>query len=90
MFWEGTEVKSIRAGKCSIADSYAVIRNGEASVVNMYMQHEEGNRFNHLETRSRKLYYDKNEILKLNDKVRLEGYTLIPLKLYFKRIKQNY
>ena len=81
----GTEIKSIRDGKCNLKDCYAIVRNYELYVLNMFISHyKEGNIFNHSETRTRKLLMHKKEILKLNDKVRLEGYTLIPLKLYFK------
>ena len=84
----GTEIKSIRDGKCNLKDCYAIIRNNELFVLNMFIAHyKEGNIFNHNETRSRKLLMHKKEILKLNDKVRLDGYTLIPLKLYFKNNK---
>lgn len=80
----GTEIKSIRDGKANIKDSYAVIKNGECFLLNMFISHyKEGNLFNHEETRTRKLLLHKSEILKLNDKIRLEGYTLIPLKVYF-------
>ena len=80
----GTEIKSIRDGKAHIKDSYAVIKNGECFLLNMFISHyKEGNIFNHNETRTRKLLLHKSQILKLNDKIRLEGYTLIPLKVYF-------
>lgn len=80
----GTEIKSIRDGKASIKDSYGIIKNGECFLLNMFISHyKEGNIFNHSETRTRKLLLHKREIMKLNDKIRLEGYTLIPLKLYF-------
>ena len=82
----GTEIKSIRNGKCNIKDSYGTIRNNELYLLNMFISHyEEGNIFNHNETRTRKLLMHKREIFKLNDKIRLEGYTLIPLKIYFKK-----
>lgn len=81
----GTEVKSIRKGNCNINDSYGTIRNGEIYLLNMFISiYKEGNIFNHEETRTRKLLLHKKEILKLNNKVRLEGYTLIPLKVYLK------
>lgn len=84
----GTEIKSIRDGKCNLKDCYAIVRNYELYLLNMFIAHyKEGNIFNHNETRSRKLLMHKKEILKLNDKIRLEGYTLIPLKLYFKNNK---
>ena len=81
----GTEIKSLRSGKGNIKDSYAVVRNGEIFLVNMHISaYENGNIFNHDETRMRKLLLHKKEIYKLRDKVRLEGYTLVPLKVYFK------
>ena len=81
----GTEIKSIRSGKANLKDSYAIIKKGEAFLINMHISpYEEGNRFNHDETRTRKLLLHKKEILKLYDKIRLEGFTLVPIKLYFK------
>ena len=81
----GTEIKSIRNGKCNIKDSYAIIKNNEVYLLNTHISpYEKGNIFNHDETRTRKLLLHKKEILKLNNKVTLEGYTLIPLKIYFK------
>ena len=84
----GTEIKSIREGSCNIGDSYGHIRKGELFLLNMFIgEYKEGNIFNHEETRTRKLLMHKNEILKLDNKVKLEGYTLIPLKVYFKNNK---
>ena len=84
----GTEIKSIRDGKANIKDSYAIIRKNELFLLNMFISHyKEGNIFNHNETRTRKLLMHKKEILKLNDKIALQGYTLIPLKVYFKSNK---
>lgn len=81
----GTEIKSIRAGKANIRDSYAVVKNNEVFLLNMHISsYENGNIFNHEETRTRKLLLHKKEIYKLRDKVRLEGFTLIPLKVYLK------
>ena len=81
---KGTEIKSIRKGSANIKDSYAIIRNGEVFLVNMFIDHyKEGNIFNHEETRSRKLLLHRNEIRKLDNKLKLEGFTLIPLKVYF-------
>ena len=81
----GTEIKSIRNGKANLKDSYATIKKGEGLLLNMHISpYEQGNIFNHDETRTRKLLLHKKEILKLNDKIRLEGYTLVPIKLYFK------
>lgn len=85
---KGTEVKSIRNGSVNLKDSYAIIKNGEAYLLNTHISlYEEGNIFNHEETRTRKLLLHKKEILKLNDKIRIEGYTLIPLKMYFVKNK---
>ena len=82
----GTEIKSIRKGEANLKDSYAIIRKGEVFLLNMFIKHyEEGNIFNHDETRTRKLLLHKKEIRKLNDKVKLEGCTLIPLKVYFSK-----
>ena len=84
----GTEIKSIREGSCNIGDSYGHIRKGELFILNMFIgEYKEGNIFNHQETRTRKLLMHKNEILKLSNKITLEGYTLIPLKVYFKSNK---
>jgi SsrA-binding protein len=85
---KGTEVKSIRNGKANIKDSYAIVRNDEMFLLNTHISlYEEGNNFNHEETRTRKLLLHKKEILKLKNKVEMEGYTLIPLKIYF--VKQR-
>lgn len=81
---KGTEIKSIRAGKCNIKDSYAIIKNNEVYLLNTHISpYTEGNIFNHEETRTRKLLLNKKEILKLNNKLNIEGYTLVPLKIYF-------
>lgn len=80
----GTEIKSIRMGKANIKDSYAIIRNEEIYLLNTHIaSYDKGNRFNHEEDRTRKLLMHKSEIKKLNNKIILEGYTLIPLKIYF-------
>ena len=82
----GTEIKSIKNGSANLKDSYAIIKNGEAFLLNMHISHyEQGNIFNHNETRTRKLLLHKKEILKLNDKIQMLGYTLVPIKLYFKK-----
>lgn len=84
----GTEIKSIRNGKMNIKDSYAIIKNEEIYLLNAHIaSYEKGNLFNHNETRTRKLLMHKKEIKKLNNKLTLEGYTLIPLKVYFVRGK---
>ena len=83
---KGTEIKSIRNGNAQLKDSYAIVKNQEIFLLNMFMsEYKEGNRFNHEETRTRKLLLHKKEILKLKDSITLQGYTLIPLKLYFKQ-----
>ena len=84
----GTEVKSIRNGNANLKDSYAIIRNNELFLLNMHIgEYKEGNIFNHDERRTRKLLMHKKEILKLRDKLNIEGFTLIPLKLYFVKNK---
>lgn len=81
----GTEIKSIRNGSANLKDTYARIKNGEVYVLNMYIaKYDEGNRFNHDERRSRKLLLHKKEIKKLTEEVKIDGYSLIPLKIYFK------
>jgi len=81
----GTEIKSIREGKANLKDSYAIIKNEECFLLNMHISpYKEGNLFNHEETRTRKLLLHKKEIKKLKNKLELEGYTLVPLKLYIK------
>ena len=81
----GTEIKSIRAGKCNIKDCYGIVKNGEVFLLNMYIaQYTEGNIFNHDETRSRKLLLHKKEIKRITQAVNEQGLTLVPLKGYFK------
>ncbi|MGI6649308.1 MAG: SsrA-binding protein SmpB [Bacillota bacterium] len=82
----GTEVKSLRAGKANLRDSYAEVRDGEVYVVNLHISpFEQGNRFNHEPKRPRKLLLHRSEINRLFGKVQLKGMTLIPLRIYFKR-----
>jgi len=84
----GTEVKSIRTGKVSLRDSYAEVVNGEAYLQNMHISpYDKGSRFNHDPKRPRKLLLHKREIKKLLGQTTQKGYTLIPLRLYFKRGK---
>ena len=79
----GTEIKSLRLGKANIRDSYVRVKNDEMYIINMHISgYENGNIFNHDETRERKLLLHKKEILKFRDKIKLEGYTIIPLKIY--------
>jgi len=85
---KGTEIKSIRDGKAQIKDSYANIRNNECYLLNMHInEYKEGNLFNHDPKRTRKLLLHKSEIKKLSDKIKIEGLTLVPLKVYFKKNK---
>ena len=85
---KGTEIKAIREGKANIKDSYVIIRDNEAYILNMHISpYDKGNLFNHEELRTRKLLLHKNEIYKLRDFSKIEGYSLIPLKLYFLRSK---
>ncbi len=80
----GTEIKSIREGKANIKDSYGIVKNGEVFLLNMFISpYKQGNLFNHEETRTRKLLLHKSEIRKLDQSIKLEGNTLIPLKVYF-------
>ncbi len=82
----GTEVKSLRAGKANLKDSYAVVKKGEMYLENMHISpYEQGNIFNRDPLRPKRLLLHKSEILKLFGKTREKGYTLIPLKVYFKR-----
>ncbi|MCM1053233.1 MAG: SsrA-binding protein SmpB [Ruminococcus sp.] len=82
----GTEIKSIRKGSVDLKDSYVTIKKNEAFIINMYIdKYEEGNIFNHDERRTRKLLLHKKEILKLKEKIKIEGLTLVPLKLYLKK-----
>ncbi len=81
----GTEIKSIREGKVNIKDSYALIRNNQAYIINMHIgKYKQGNQFNHEETRTRKLLLHKKEIIKLSNKLNQEAMALIPTKIYFK------
>lgn len=85
---KGTEVKSIRLGKASLVDSYAMIRNGEVYLCSMHVApYEEGNRFNQDPLRDRRLLLHKREILKLIGYIQQKGLSLIPLKIYFNRNK---
>lgn len=82
----GTEVKSLRLGHANLRDSYAAIEGGEVFLYNAHISpFEQANRFNHDPLRKRKLLLHKQEILKLFGRVREKGYTLVALKLYFKK-----
>ena len=81
----GTEIKSIRAGKVNLKDSYAGIKNGEVYVYSMHISpYEQGNIFNKDPLRDRKLLLNKREILRLSGLINQKGYTLVPISLYFK------
>ena len=81
----GTEIKALRNQSGDLKDSYAIIRNNEVYLLNMYIpKYDEGNIFNHEERRTRKLLLHKNEIKKLHKEVTEQGLTLIPLKVYLK------
>ena len=81
----GTEVKSIRAGKVNLKDSYAQVKNGEAFIIGMHISpYEQGNIYNRDPFRPRKLLLHKSEIRKLYKLAQADGYSLIPLKLYLK------
>ena len=82
----GTEIKSIRQGKVNLGEAYVRIVNGEAFIFGMHIAiYTQGNRFNHDETRTRKLLLNKREIRKLHKAVQQEGHTIVPLRLYLKR-----
>ena len=82
----GTEVKSLRMGKCSLKESYIQIKDGEAFIYNMHIRpYEQGNIFNKDPRRPRRLLAHKSEIRHLQQQIKLQGYTLVPLQLYFKQ-----
>ena len=82
---KGTEVKSLRESKCNLKDSFALIKNNEIILKNMYIApYSHGNINNVNETRDRKLLLHKSEILKLLLEIKQNGYTLVPTKIYFK------
>ncbi|MDT8337222.1 MAG: SsrA-binding protein SmpB, partial [Candidatus Izemoplasmatales bacterium] len=83
---KGTEIKSIRLGKFSIKEAYVKITNDfQAYIINMHVaKYEQGNIFNHKETRNKKLLLQKREIIKLSQKLKLEGLTLVPTMVYLK------
>jgi SsrA-binding protein len=82
----GTEVKSLRAGKASLAEAYAMVENGEAFILQMHIPpYEQGNRWNPDPVRRRKLLLHRRQIALLEKAVAQKGQTLIPLKLYFSK-----
>ncbi len=81
----GTEVKSLRMGKCSIKEAFVRIENGEVIIYGMHVSpYEKGNIFNKDPLRVKKLLLHKGEINKLAGKISAQGYTIVPLKVYFK------
>ena len=85
---KGTEIKSLRVNGASIGDSYVVIRNGEAEIINMHIKaYEQGNIFNHDPLRNRKLLLHKREIRNIEMKINREGYTVVPTKIYLSKGK---
>lgn len=81
----GTEVKSLRMGKCSIKESFVRIEGGEVIIYGMHVSpYEKGNIFNKDPLRAKKLLLHKSEINKLAGKISAQGYTIVPLKVYFK------
>ncbi|WP_246942551.1 SsrA-binding protein SmpB [Bacillus pinisoli] len=82
---QGTEIKSIRAGKINLRDSFARIQKGEVFLYNAHVSpYEQGNRFNHEPLRTRKLLLHKKQIAKLIGETKEAGVTLVPLKVYLK------
>jgi SsrA-binding protein len=82
---QGTEIKSVRAGKINLKDSYARIQNGEAWLYSTHISpYEQGNRYNHDPLRPRKLLLHNREIAKLFGETKEVGYALVPLKVYLK------
>lgn len=82
----GTEVKSLRMGKCSIKEAWVRIQNGEVFLYQMHISpYEKGNIFNRDPLRPRKLLLHKTEIRKLEQKMKLKGYTIVPVRVYFKK-----
>lgn len=85
---KGTEIKSLRVSGATINDSYVLLRNNEAEIINLYIKpYDHGNLFNHDPLRSRRLLLHKNEIRWLANKVKQEGFTVIPTKIYFSKGK---
>ena len=84
-FLHGTEIKSIRAGKANLKDSYVTIKNNEAYIFGMHISpYEHGNIFNKDPLRTRKLLLNKTEIRRLIGQIKQKGYTLVPISIYFK------
>ena len=82
---EGTEVKSVREGRCSFSDSYVIAKNGELILIGFLIQpYSHGNIFNHVPDRRRRLLAHRQEIRKFTRKVNERGFTIVPLEIYLK------
>ena len=82
----GSEVKSVRQGAVNLKDSYAVVKNGEVLLLGAHISpYEKGSYFNADPYRTRKLLLNRSEINKIRGKIEVKGYTLVPLKMYFKK-----
>ena len=87
----GTEVKSLRAGKVNLRDSYCQVKDGEIYLIGVHISpYEQGNRFNLDPDRTRKLLMHKKEIIRLYSKTKEDGLTLVPTKCYFKDSKVKF
>ena len=85
MVLTGSEVKSLRNGKANIADSYAIVKDGEVFLLNLHISpYEQASHFNHEPTRTRKLLLHRKEIDRLASRIAEQGLTLVPLSLYFR------
>lgn len=85
---KGSEIKSLRNNTADIKESFAVIKDNEIYLLNMYIPHyKQSNIFNHDERRNRKLLLHKSEIIKLKERIKINGITLVPLEVY---LKNNY
>lgn len=88
---QGTEIKSIRAGRANLKDSFARVQNGELFLHNMHIStYEQGNRYNHDPLRTRKLLLHRKEINKLLGATKEQGYSIVPLKMYLKNGLLNF
>jgi len=82
---QGSEIKSIRAGRVSLAQAYVAVKNGEAWLLNAHIApYDEASRFNHDPLRPRKLLLRRTEIRKLEQEIKLKGVTIVPLRIYLK------
>jgi len=85
---KGTEIKSLRVNGATINDSYIVIRSGQAEIINMYIKpYDHGNIFNHDPLRNRRLLLHKHEINWLAQKIKVDSFTVVPTRIYFKKGK---